>query len=358
MKNRLSLLLLLFIVTACAEYEKAERPAKTLQLDIEVIHRKDGHYAINFKDDKRWKMTIAATENDMDWSEVIIIKKTENSYITEDAYDERKYFGLISDEDDTLILSNKLIKLEGAVNFRDIGGLTTKNGKRLKMGKLYRSDKLSELTSSDKEILRSLGIKKVSDLRTRTEVKEEPDVIGQKGDILYENIPVGNDSLMGGSEKEMIKKIKQFSPEESEAFMVKASADFATEFKESYKKLYAQISNDQVPFVYHCTAGKDRTGVATALLLHLLGVSKKDIYNDYLMSNYYRYQMNEEMLEKASIYGIDHKVLRPFMGVRTSYLDAAFSQIRSEYGSVENYFKDGLGFSDQDIKQWRAALLY
>ena len=357
-KEILALLTAILLLSACADYDKKEKPPKTLNLEVEVIHKKDDHYAIHFDNDKQWKAVISDQLDSINWSNAKDIKISDGVYTTPKAYEKRKYFGLISDDKDTIIVSNKHVKLEGANNFRDLGGITTLNGKRLKMGYIYRSDKLSEITETDLDKLDNLEIKNVIDLRTQPEVSEEPDNIPKNAEITYRHLPIGDDSLMGGSEEEMIKKLKKFKPEQSEKFMVNATANFAIDYKDSYKKLYDQLNNDQMPLVFHCTAGKDRTGVATALLLDILGVSKEIIYDDYLMSNYYRYQGNEEMLEEAALYGIDHKILRPFMEVRKKYLDAAYDKIETDYGSVENYFKKGLGFTEKDIAKWKKELLY
>jgi len=358
MKNIILVLLAFIICTACADYEKKDKPPKTLNLGVEVTHQNDSHYAIHFKDNKEWSIVVNDQQEDIDWSEAKGVEVTEGVYITPKAHEKRQYFGLFSNEQDTLILSNKHINLEGAHNFRDIGGIKTKDGKFIKMGRIYRSDKLSELTESDLNTLQRLGVRSVNDLRTQTEVDKEPDNIPEKSGITYRHLPVGNDSLMAGSEKEMMQKLKDLKPKESEKFMIDATANFPIDYKESYKKLYAQLNKEQLPLVFHCTAGKDRTGLATALLLDVLGVNKDVIYDDYLMSNFYRYDFIEEKVKKASIYGIDHKVLRPFMDVRKKYLVAAFDKIESEYGSVENYFKKGLGFTEEDISKWKNELLY
>ena len=358
MKKEILALSTIILLSACADYERQEKPPKTLNLQIEAIHQKDDRYAIHFDNDKQWKAVISDQLDSIDWSGAKDIKIADGVYTTPEPYKERKYFGLISNDADTIIVSNKHVKLEGTNNFRDVGGITTLNGKHLKMGRIYRSDKLSELTESDLNKLGILEIKNVNDLRTQPEVDEEPDNLPKNSGITYNHLAVGSDSLMGISEEEMIKKLKKFKPEQSEEFMIDATANFATDYRDSYKKLYDQLNNDKTPLVFHCSAGKDRTGVATALLLDVLGVDKETIYDDYLMSNYYRYQGNEQKLEKAAVYGIDHKILRPFMDVREKYLDAAYDKIETDYGSVENYFKKGLGFTEADVSKWKKELLY
>lgn len=356
MKLNFILLLVAISLTSCANYEKAEQPPKTLTNEIEIIQNKNGEYAMSIQNDKEWKICVASSPEDLDWTNLTSVEDYQKNPKTAN---KRWFFGFVNNDGDSLVYSNKKIMLEGAHNFRDLGGMKTKEGKRVKFGLIYRADKLSEITENDIEKLQNLGIKTICDLRTSSETTEEPDNIPSNASFAYFHLPVGKDSLMGGGgEKEMIKEIKKFDAQKSADFMTVATRDFAVNFKDSYKSLYRKLNKNETPLVYHCTAGKDRTGVATALLLDVLGVSKEDIYADYLMSNYYRYAENEEMLEKAAFYGIDHETLRPFMDVRKAYLDEAYAQITSEYNSVENYFIEGLGFSKEELVQLRSLILY
>lgn len=356
MKLNFIVLLIAISLASCADYEKGEQPPKTLTTEIDIVQNETGEYAMNFQDEKEWKMSVASSAEELDWNTLVPVKDYQQN---PKATTSRQFFGFVNKEGDSLVFSNKKIMLEGAHNFRDLGGMKTEDGKRVKFGMIYRADKLSEITENDVEKLQNLGIKTICDLRTTSETTEEPDNIPSNASFAYFHLPVGKDSLMGGGgEKEMIKEIKKFDAEKSAAFMAEATRDFAVKFKDSYKSLYQKLNKNETPLVYHCTAGKDRTGVASALLLDVLGVSKEDIYADYLMSNYYRYAEYEEMLEKAAVYGIDHTTLRPFMEVRESYLDEAYAQINKEYSSVENYFIEGLGFTQDDLEKLRRLLLY
>ena len=356
MKLNVVFIFLILVCASCAEYEKGEQPPKTLNFEIETALNENGEYVLSLQNEEEWKVTVANSVQEIDWSELEEVKNFRN--VTE-KNDARRFFGFVNKNRDTLVYSNKKIQLEGSQNFRDLGGMKTEDGRQVKFGLIYRSDKLSEITEKDLEKLQSLGIKTICDLRTASEVTDEPDNIPKNKLFTYHHLPVGEDSLMGGgSEKEMIEEIKKYDAQKSAEFMEDATRDFAIKFKASYKSLYSLLNRDEIPLVYHCTAGKDRTGVASALLLDVLGVSKEDIYADYLMSNYYRYAENEETLEKAAIYGINHTTLRPFMEVRKEYLDAAYAQINAQYNSVENYFMEGLGFSNEDLAELRSLLLY
>jgi protein-tyrosine phosphatase len=241
------------------------------------------------------------------------------------------------------------VPLQGAMNFRDIGGYQTQNGKHVKWGKIYRSAEINKLTDADLDTLKSRNINYVLDFRGPTEVETAPD-----------KLPVGATriSLPAGSEN-VGNKIQMMQ------MMVKASSGDSimlpfynnTEpFSKRYKPMFQTLLNNSKDsaLLFHCTAGKDRTGIGAALILYALGVDEKTIMADYLASNYYRQGDNQRMKKMlVENYHMKEEVVEEVIGVKEKYLAATFSAIRTSYGSVENFLKTEMGLSKKELKKLR-----
>ena len=112
--------------------------------------------------------------------------------------------------------------------------------------------------------------------------------------------------------------------------------------------------------MFHCTAGKDRAGFAAAITLIALGVSKEKVIDDYMKTNIFTADRIDEMLDQIklmSLFQADVEVLRPLLGVEQEYIETAFKTAEEKYGSLENYIREGLEISDQEIIELRSLLL-
>ena len=244
--------------------------------------------------------------------------------------------------------SSREVKLQGAVNFRDIGGYPTKNGKKVKMGLLYRSAALNTLTDSDLAKIAALDIKYDFDFRGPYEVKTAPDKIPAGTTRI--SLPAGSENI-GDSNylKNMGKYLK------SDSFMM-SFYTVLTPFKDRYTPLFdSLISNKNTsPMLFHCTAGKDRTGIAAALILYALGVDEQIIFDDYEATNYYRRNENAKTIaQMTKYYGLDEKTASNLMGAKKDYIAATFATIRSKYGSLDVYLDKELGLTKKKINQLR-----
>jgi len=144
------------------------------------------------------------------------------------------------------------------------------------------------------------------------------------------------------------------------AMMIDANRRLATEFTPSYRRFIQEVlAADGAPVLFHCTAGKDRTGFAAAIVLRLLGVPEESIVADYLRSNAYSLAAHRrDLLLLRLMWGPAASALvRGLLGVDQAYLRAAFEAIDREYGSFEAYVRDGLGLGPAEIARLRAALL-
>ena len=137
--------------------------------------------------------------------------------------------------------------------------------------------------------------------------------------------------------------------------MEKARKARVADFRKIFEIL---LDENNYPLVFHCTAGKDRTGLLSAFILHALGVDSEVVLNDYLLSNYYRYEKMERNARLgARILGIDTDSSRPIMEVRSSYLAASMNFIQKEYGSLEVYLHEELAIEEAEVEQLKKILL-
>ncbi len=249
--------------------------------------------------------------------------------------------------------AQRQIKLQGAVNVRDLGGYITKSGKQVKWGKIYRSAEINNLTPSDLDTLHNRSINYVLDFRGPAEFSIAPD-----------KLPVGaiRISLPSGSEEVGDRgKIMQSMAKatDGDSIMLPFYANIAP-FTKRYKPMFETLltnSNDSA-ILFHCTAGKDRTGIAAALILYVLGVDQQTIMNDYLASNYYRQRDNTRMKTLlVDTYHLKEQVVNDVMSVNEKYLNATFVAIKAQYGTIDNYLKKEMGLDDKAITKLKAIYL-
>ena len=272
---------------------------------------------------------------------------------------ERYFFEYVNPRN-TFIVSERRLPLEGADNFRDLGGFPAADGRQIKWGYFYRADKLSELTESDLAYLSNLDLQTVVDLRSEEEIAAAPDVL-PKG-VEYLHLPIYNEAEDTSNIKGRIME-GLFPREEADNLLVEVNRLLAGSEAYRFQPFIDKfVSGEGVPMAYHCTSGKDRTGFATYLILHTLGVDSVLIFDDYLMSNYYRFDRNKKNLRKANIgqyfKPIDPEVLKPLMLVDPKYLRAAVDVIEEEYGTVEAFMEKQYGITAEIRERLRDRYLY
>lgn len=251
-----------------------------------------------------------------------------------------------------LINDGRLVSLKGPVNFRDLGGLKTKDGDFVKRNLLFRSDKLSLLTSDDFQVLDSLNIKNIIDFRTTGEVTKEPYSVPT--DYKYRNLPIGDDSWSQG---DFLSQVAQMELDEFEQLMIDLYQSMPVDYPDQYRLFFETLLETNEPLVFHCTAGKDRTGVASALLLNLLGVDWETIKAEYELSSDYRKEENLKMADQLNGYGITKEKTVMMMGVKANYLDSIFDAISNRYGSLDAYYTEVLELDAQEILLLKNKLL-
>ncbi|AUC85496.1 protein-tyrosine-phosphatase [Polaribacter sp. ALD11] len=361
-KNIKSVKLYLFTISIifiqnCTDYKKEEKPTYTLAETIYVDRLEDNSYLLKLQKNTSYKIFIGDNISSIDWNKSYDLSQNNNELKIENPNKGKRLYFAAVNTIDTLYFSEREIDMENSVNFRDLGGIETKDGKHVKWGMIYRSGELDKLTEEDLDYMKELKIKTICDLRSNIEIEEKPDMY-PKG-VNWTHLPIGN--LDKGNTKKMFKKLREADPLtfNGEKLMEDLSGDFFISSKDKFKTLFDNLLSDKTPLLFHCTAGKDRTGYSSALILFALGVNEKTIFDEYLLSNHFRYDSNEDMLKKATkFYGIDERILRPLMSVKESYLRKGIENIKSQYGSMQNYLEKGIGLDSISQVKLKEKFLY
>jgi protein-tyrosine phosphatase len=243
------------------------------------------------------------------------------------------------------------------MNFRDLGGYPAAVGRTVRWGCVYRSDGLDQLTDADVETLAQRGIRLVCDLRNDREVADAPSRLPDRPDLRSLRFPIGGDTGETASILELILggEIREFG--------TRAMADLYVAVLETGADTFAhlvRLAADPAnhPMVFHCTAGKDRTGVAAALLLGALGVSDEDLLDDYELTAVHRSRRRIEQLRPTlEAAGVDVAAVRAYLSAERPVLAATLAQLRARWGSIDTYLIDRGGLRPDELTRARASLL-
>ena len=252
-------------------------------------------------------------------------------------------------------------KIKKVTNFRTIGNIKNIDGRILKEGKFYRSAHLHQLKNKSIKEFQKLGIKEIIDLRNSKEISQKPDVIPQNID--YKNYSAFEDE---GDQLDQAKKLVlkgKVKGSDADQRMLDFYKNYVTENPKIIKEIIREILDSENPVLYHCTAGKDRTGIITALILTILKFDKETIENDYLLSNNYHKQLVQKRLHLAhNLYFIypkmDLNVIEKLSWVEKDYLHVSFSEIDNKYGSIDVYIHQVLGITENKRNEYIIKFTY
>ena len=238
----------------------------------------------------------------------------------------------------------------GAHNFRDLGGYKTSDGKTVKWGKVYRSDNLHSLTDEDLKYMERLNIKSVVDFRSDEERNEEPDRLTP--DMTPILLPI---KFEPEGVTENLTRDLTFGNLDSSNLLRDFNIILVKEFTEEYREFFRHIvDNGGEPFLLHSTAGKDRAGFGSAMILTVLGVPREKIIEDYLLTNtYVSDHVDRKLLETElkTFFRADSNNLRKINFVEERYIQAAFDTIDSHWGGMDQYISEGLNLTEEDINK-------
>src|SRR6201996_707842 len=237
------------------------------------------------------------------------------------------------------------LDLEGASNFRDLGGYPTADGRTLKWRRIFRSNHLGHLTEQDIKVVRDLGVKSAFDFRGAQERTAAACVLEE---IAVHSLPI-EPAVVAALQAKL--QARALSSGDALEIMRESHRGYVRLNTHSFRELFNRLLDDTAPLVIHCTAGKDRTGFACALVLHALGVAEDVIAEDYLLTNrYYR-------RDPSAGSDLPDDVRQVLGSVDASFLAAAFDTIRADYGDLDRYFHDGLGLGAGERVRLQARYL-
>lgn len=252
-------------------------------------------------------------------------------------------------------IAKESIQLKKVSNFRAIEKIKNRDGKTLLAGRFYRSADFHTLRKRSFKDFEKLGIKKVIDLRNSKELAQKPDQLPSQ--VVYKNYSAFEDK---GDQLNQARKLVlkgRVNATDADNRMLDFYREYATKNPQIIKEIISEILDSEQPVVIHCSAGKDRTGIITALILTILKFDKETIYNDYLLSNNFRNKSIQKRLRLARnlhfLYPrMDLKVLEKLSWVEPTYLDSTFEEIDVKYGSIEIYIEQILGISHQKREEY------
>ena len=237
-------------------------------------------------------------------------------------------------------------RLQGASNFRDLGGLRNRHGQRLRHGMVFRSDHLANLSADDQAALRQMGVTHSMDLRGVQEHAARPYAIDG-----LRHVPLPIEPTVVRRVEALLRRGTIPTESETVALMCETYQDFVRHHGPTFGTLLRHLIEQPTPQVFHCTAGKDRTGMAAALLLGALDVDRDTVMEDYLLTNQ-RYRRDAAWEGQ----GPEH-VMAILWQVQEAFLHAAFDEIDRSYGSLQNYLDGPVGLTAATREQLQQRLL-
>jgi len=247
------------------------------------------------------------------------------------------------------------IDIKGTQNIRDIGGYLTRDGGTIKWSKVFRAGRLSGVDREATDDMEALNLSSIIDFRTLGEQESFPDYWHKLDSINRYSFPIGEGRMDGLN---WMKDINYGDGSDHHLYKVNRSYVLreAQQFKDFFEVL---LNEDSYPTLYHCTAGKDRTGFATFLLLTILGVDRSIIMEDYMLTNKYLQRFIDKNLDFfAQKVGVDKEKVRTMLIVKESYIQGALDAIDQDYGTVENFMKVKLNIGKVEIERLKSILVH
>ncbi len=268
--------------------------------------------------------------------------------------DRRYQFRLTDSCGNEVIQSERRLSFQGSKNFRDCGGYPTKQGSEVKWGSIFRSGQLSKLDNQDIKVIESLNLDLIFDFRREDEHEMEPSRLPKNKMPRVVSLPINPGSSIAFYEQ--LDNLVEEGEDAVSKFMIEINKDFVKSHSHAFSKMFEEIlSVKDARFLFHCSAGKDRTGFAAALILHFLGVSMNLIEYDYMLSKRY-FQVIQEVTNLQRKYGIEHlsqKALYPMLDVRYEYIRAAIGRASEDFGNLDEYLATALGLTSTDKSEFQ-----
>ena len=248
---------------------------------------------------------------------------------------------------------DRLVCIDGRFNFRDLGGYETEDGHRVRWRRVYRSGVMTHIGDQGGAHLAEMGIRVICDFRTTRERERAPTPWRTLGAADY----WCRDYDHSDGEIQRFMATSDRTPENAREVMLESYRHLPFEQADAYRELYRRLAEGHVPLVFNCSVGKDRTGIAAALLLTLLGVPRRVIREDYALTNSVVARDSKTLMERGHLQHWNFEpAFLPLLQADPDYLDAMFAAIGKECGTVEGYLRD-LGIHAQHCDAIRQELL-
>lgn len=265
---------------------------------------------------------------------------------------QRYYYLMVFNDKYRIRVAPRNINIAGIQNLRDLGGYASSEAtKNVRWGMLYRSAQIDDIAPCSLYKLRNMKIKTIIDLRSEKEYQNYPTPPNGFNTI---HIPI-----LAGNLEEILKDIqeKKIKADTVYHMVEQINRDLVVKYRKEFKEIFdVLLEANNYPVIIHCTSGKGRTGVVSALVLAALGVNEDIIMEDYRLSNDY-FNIPNASKYAYQLPSTSQEAITTIYSAKEDFLNAAKEQIESEYGSVETYLKKGIGLSTEEIKQLRSILL-
>jgi len=332
-----------------------EEPFAVTRSDEVIVAREGDDFIIQWDGKVSPSQVYVSSSPDTASSALLVAQVNGQKTVKVTGYDpkQRPYFRLLLKNGRSLTVAERFLPLKSVLNFRDIGGYETADGKRVKWGQVYRAANMSRVTESDQRYLANLGIRLICDVRTPFEAKRRRDILPPG--VRYLNCPV--------YEKEPVKFwMLLFQRRRLRQVLFNLSITWNIDFAASaHGEILKLLGNpDNLPAIVHCTAGKDRTGMAMALLLCALGVPEEKTVEDYSLSNLVAplyIKSTQSKVNKVRWLGFKIEQLYPLIATPPYMMRNMLAYIHQAYGSVEEYLLNAAGLEKHHLILLRENLL-
>ena len=280
----------------------------------------------------------------------------------------RPYFYLRAGDGSGQRVAVRVLPLEGGRNFRDLGGYPTLDGRRVRWGRVFRSGTMVGLTDDDYEYLSALGIRVICDFRSADERTSEPTTWRATPAIEYRTWDSSDTANATGPGLGELLARPDASAGQVSAWMRDSYPGYLERYKTAYRDTLHRLAAGELPLAFNCSAGKDRTGTAAALVLSALGVPRDVVLQDYVLSERvvdFEAEMAAREPDGARREGgpLDYltasraELVRPLLRSDPAYLRNTFASLDETYGGIMGYIRSELEIDDAELERIRAALL-
>lgn len=278
----------------------------------------------------------------------------------------RPYFYLRTGDGRGRRVAVRVLPLAGGRNFRDLGGYPTRDGRRVKWGRVFRSGFMTDLTDADYEYLSALGIRVVCDFRSEEERAARPTRWRAAPTIEYRTWSYSDADDPGRMGLGSLLSRPRLTPQSVARIMARLYPGIVEEHKEKYRDVFQRLAAGELPLAFNCSAGKDRAGTAAALILSALGVPREIVVQDYALSE--RVVDYEADLRAAGagrgeraadrpLGGLPAALMRPLLRSDPAYIRSTLAYLDATYGGVPGYVRTELDIDDAALARIRELLL-